>query len=1247
MNQITGGGINDLSALFAQDASNEGLSIPALISRQPKLCARLGKFDALDLIQSLSGLLTQLDNHAATLRIEALIHLATAFCRGTQKATHAQIRGWLNEDLLADPLGRGEDPVEDVFASVVPSWGGSVALLEGAWTDNAYHLQNLMAALLRLKSEPWAQAASHHVMALLQLAGEVTNRAGVKRYNMSSRPPGAKILVAANNVGAGRAAVRFSLSDLFKLKIIARDVSPFVLAPEDWEDAASGGLGHAPLERRPVLRYGNDWLVALPTALGAAARRFVLEFAQAEHALAPLEEALQAVELQDIQAFLLSNLEFEKPSIPTKLDERITAVQAQFGEGAYALIVHVTDDLNEVLETGLQGMNVLLGRLKGAVSLIEAEFASKPDYRYGLTLVLQGGLGRGYVIDFDEAPSGWHRVDLALGDALRMSWDGDFTAKRIWKILSQQKQLPPRGFQVTNFNGFLNLYGYLQTRNFEPVPSELGPGGMAMLTTDYVASARHQIRAASDYHLVLGPGGHSLVEVQRRSTKTYFKEVSELPLYVAPMEALNGQLRAVVETDQRPWWVNHTIGARGTGQLTIKVWDAVQKWLVRLAPLLERELPNLPASPISICLEFSDLEDLATLAAVSTGDITRPNFRLDHGVIRIDSTTAALCGYIHETNIAERYLIAAISIGASELAGSPKSTDWADGLAIKIAGSTDARFVHAIPAEDIQQIIQATVPLPKPQFQMDEDRAWADLGLANQAGATKAGIVSETEVGPLLRTAVLRLWERIRERLQRIDRRSLVVKALLNHEAVDRDRSEWAQTAAALLALHDDKADVLLTQNEQEARRSSAAVASRALVEMALCTCPTTGGSICADIEFDHLLSEVCAMVDCATQCDAYFYRLATGPLQVTANGCFLFDRGFLEQIHQPYMHAHGDRAFSDAAATYADAFGKPLSDTAEAPLAEIDPELVKALRAELGMSFEGLVALSYAVAERALESGKAYVALTCSEFLALLEKLGSDVDVNRAYAALTLRPRQVWDEQKPVGATSRDWQPWRMSRKLSLTRRPIVQLDDSENPEILLFPVLIARVVRRMFELIDGRLGAEMFDTKEVDRWLGKIVNERGHAFNHAVAERLSALGLNARPDQLMTLFGASKDLGDIDVLAWSSEGTVWVIECKRLLLDRTVGEVGERLADYTTRGKRNGKRTPIQKHLDRVAFMQGNLSGLSLLTGIEEAKIVLRSALVTDSIVPMQFAKSMASLVDVATDYRSIGETFASQRS
>lgn len=83
-----------------------------------------------------------------------------------------------------------------------------------------------------------------------------------------------------------------------------------------------------------------------------------------------------------------------------------------------------------------------------------------------------------------------------------------------------------------------------------------------------------------------------------------------------------------------------------------------------------------------------------------------------------------------------------------------------------------------------------------------------------------------------------------------------------------------------------------------------------------------------------------------------------------------------------------------------------------------------------------------------------------------------------------------------------------------------------------------------------------------------------------------------------------------------------------------RTVGEVGERLQEYASLSKRDDPRTPIQKHVDRVAFLKAALPAISKLTGILENKITLRSALVTDYLVPMQFSKEVLQFVDFVTD-------------
>ncbi len=110
-----------LGAMMAGAAADETLNLSSLSRRQPALCARLGKFDFLAMIEVLSGLLVLPASHAASYRIEALVYLAAIHSRGTQRPTLAQCRQWLNEFLVGDALGQGENPVEDVFVTNIPS----------------------------------------------------------------------------------------------------------------------------------------------------------------------------------------------------------------------------------------------------------------------------------------------------------------------------------------------------------------------------------------------------------------------------------------------------------------------------------------------------------------------------------------------------------------------------------------------------------------------------------------------------------------------------------------------------------------------------------------------------------------------------------------------------------------------------------------------------------------------------------------------------------------------------------------------------------------------------------------------------------------------------------------------------------------------------------------------------------------------------------------------------------------------
>jgi hypothetical protein len=179
--------------------------------------------------------------------------------------------------------------------------------------------------------------------------------------------------------------------------------------------------------------------------------------------------------------------------------------------------------------------------------------------------------------------------------------------------------------------------------------------------------------------------------------------------------------------------------------------------------------------------------------------------------------------------------------------------------------------------------------------------------------------------------------------------------------------------------------------------------------------------------------------------------------------------------------------------------------------------------------------------------------------------------------------------------------------------------------------------------EAYSGRVPNEVFTSEPVRRWIGAAVHREGHQFNVTVHDELLRLGLKARVEVRLTELGGSADLGDIDVLAWRSEtATVYLVECKRLYFSRTIGEIGERLHEYTKIEGESDKRTPIRKHLDRVEFLRNNSEHVCRVTGINAGRLVIKSCIVTDHLVPMQFSRKSLGLIDIVTDVASIDPAF-----
>jgi len=509
---------------------------------------------------------------------------------------------------------------------------------------------------------------------------------------------------------------------------------------------------------------------------------------------------------------------------------------------------------------------------------------------------------------------------------------------------------------------------------------------------------------------------------------------------------------------------------------------------------------------------------------------------------------------------------------------------------------------------------------------MPEDLAGSRLGLARRAGYKgEPGPIPPSRAGKLVNAAVDVVWRRVEERLKGLSRESTVERALLNYIAARKEHRDWSLAIAPRLAVY-DASQVMDTAIKRVTWRDIASQASRVVAEMALCTSPCEGGAACTDTDLDFLIAEVWTLVECANQSDAMRYRLAARPPTILSNGSFEFDVSAV-QVSTPMMRERWRRKFRGETEQLEEVEGLP------------DPEFDRAFAAEFGLSIEQYGEFVHRMAMDAVGSGDALLKLRRSEVVQRLLDAGVP-DPERAFKTLVLCPRGRWDETLPKNAEARDWYPWRHNRRLSVLRRPIVQWSRGDDPAVILAPSMLANTLGYLAMAEVGGRPETLFDSREMIAFVGRAADRNGHEFTLKVEKRLAELGWKTTREVGLTRFGGADSLGDVDVLCWrQSSGVLYVIECKSLRFDSTLGEIGERLAEFAA-GTVERKRTPLQKHLDRMSFLEANRKALADFTGISEPQLRLRSALVTEGLGSMQFGGEAREKLNVVTDYELLGD-------
>lgn len=1169
------------------------------------------------------------------------MHLCIAECHG-RKTPLASTVGQAFRAIGNGRCGRAEDPAEDVFVSNVMSQRGNFRVLEGIWESGGFFLQRIINMMERMPVGQPFQRFADSVYALLKVSDAVCERAGMHRNQKGNARPEtaipAKVLERLPKI---RGLVRFSETELQALGVDPAHLAPFIFDPDQREALGGETIAHTSLERRPLAWDDDDVIVLLPSAISATLRRaFVERFGTGRNQ--PVCASELAREYGEL--FARTPLLGDRAGAPVRFMPSehgwFASLAWEVDRGRHLHLLFFADPL-EGFEDGLAGefsaFNALADPTDEAIEPAYQHARESPGFQDGLTLLIGCGIGRNVSLWLNNTKrDSWRLETISAPDFWTLSWTPKMKPLDLWRIFAARDALAKRGLGLQNANGLLNLVAWSRqlAGHLVPhadIPDDWDGGGQVMIEQNSLLGLRGEVASTWDVHAEQDQDGQWW-PVRR----------AELPLLPGgapePVYAIESDGRprfAVCLTRKRTWWAELVMPADSDGEIAHQRWKMITTWLGRAAPVIDARIPNLPTGAILWRARFeADGASVDPSAAPLGSAEARESVRLACDVparaIELTFDPQFSQALFHVENIAEQALVETLLAGAIELSGQPLTTDLREAAKREIVPDVHARQSHVFMAQTFRDYIDALRDA-NPTTISKYDDAYIKIGLGWRVRAPEEGgeVLGKVACIDFLNRLVSNLEEELCQSLKRFNRRHVVEALLDNYEQAAAQKDWWRRTASALMALHSDQAGVLEAMAQNEYKLNGVSQSTRIVIEAALCESPAAGGMMPGDLDQTRLMALASTLFAIGGWSDSIRWDVMTPRLIVRPLGDVHVHADYFDAVVDPFAKAASDQRFHDAASSYASNLEEPAGVATD----EVEglQEFSAAWEAEFGVSIDAMRLYLDELEDHGIELQKPVFPMRKSELDGLMDGASAARTIT---AMLLLEHRGAW-RIVPDSFRAADWHPWRFRRRLSVLRRPLVQVSEDADPMILVCPGLVREAFGYTLsnyyrgDYPDWQLGPAMLV------WRGRSRAKLGLEFNAQVAAALEALGWQVEREIRLTKLlrkALDRNYGDIDVLA-SDPATerILIIECKDVQYKKTPGELAEQLSDFRGELMSNGKPDLLKKHLDRVAVVQEHVSEACKFLGMPQGSRV-ESHLVFKNPVPMQFVESRAGKVRIS---------------
>jgi hypothetical protein len=1206
----------------------------------------LESFDRQISAKLIAGLLVNPLFHANTLRIETLLQEIIVTCAGNRVPTSADLKYWLNEFPEVKRVRHLEDPVEDTFAEPIFTEWGSFRIYGGIWEDSAFYLQRVLNVVQNIPKTLGTDSLMGPIRSLLVLSEAIASRNATRINQLSPNSDKEQLNIPNRQVIEKYAlSLTFSPSDLDSLGLDKSQLKTFTskknLNSFDADDRTSllTTFLHAPL-----VQFNDDLVVIFPTALSWAIRLHCFGWLAQRKLIESFQKQFVIEYVGLIRNMRSSGryIPYENPlRAQLKHSAYLVEYLTEFETGRYLHTVIKVSTISQFsadhIETPPSDAQELGDEIDRRISNAREKVKELPNFKEGLSLIVMCGFGQANAMGLRDHGVSWMVCPLTAEDLETIAWTGEADEKTIWRFVRHEDRLYSMGVEFINLNGLLNLYGWWVSRKHQLIPGPVQIGSQTKqiihIPTDCIGKVRRRKRAIVDSRLVRFIDG-SFKEIRRRNLSVFFKSDMARRLYHSYTDANRHRLVGCALVKRRTFWVTIKDEEKLSPQ-ALQTVDALLEWVGRIANLANQGKIRPDAEPMLFRITNVTTQDRIPLDVVPESlpqfdDLVHYAVNHEQRTVELSLTISFFVNLRRVANTSEKALVTASLNGLFQIDGLQRNEKQIQRLVSLVVPNDDARHMHAFQAKSFRE--QLSFYRDDYEAIDNSDASMLRIGLGHIGSALSARLSGKSTCTDFLRKLVRAQYDLLRKDLARFNRRILIVWFFQNIEGIASDMARWNRTARAVLNLHHNQAEVYQGKAEHFYSLYAAQVASRLLIEIGCCECTATNGLEIASLDASPLMARISLIFHLGNISDGIEKEIIEPEIQVTPSGDVRTVTDFQDQVLSEMIRDAEESDMKSKSDDYDEYFINNQSTSDPNSRATFPPGFAEAFRAETTIDISDLPRFLELVEDIGANREEAVYEIRLSELTNSTKGgLLSKEKILAFVGLFSLEPRASW-ETLPEGYSTRDLNPWLFRRRLSLYFKPIVRLDTSSDPSMIISPGFLVDAFNYVLGLysICG-IEEERCKSAELKRWIGAERDRRGHTFSRDVSSHLKSVGFETEQEIKISSFIPSslldRDYGDIDVLAWSKGSkSVFIVECKNLLFAKSFKEIAEQLQDY--KGKmRNGKPDSLKRHVDRIRVLQKNLSYLEKRLGIQGLEI--RGCIVFSKNAPMLYQAQQQELV------------------